>query len=121
MISCRLGDPIVKLVSVGLLVVVLAACRRDTSITRGADGANDWNRHLADAVPIGMSMDSARTVLTRNGFQCSLGADTVRHFRCEKTSGGRVALARRRWIALLYIDQQNRVSSVRATTGMIGP
>ena len=68
-----------------------------------------------------MSMDSARTLLTKNGFQCSLGADTVRYFRCDKTSGGRVALARRRWIALLYIDPQNRVSGVRATTGMIGP
>jgi hypothetical protein len=105
----------------GLLLALVVACHRDSSITRGADGANDWNRHLADAVPIGMSMDSARTVLTRNGFQCSLGADTVRSFRCQKDGGGRFEFARRRWIALLYIDPQNRVSSVRATTGMIGP
>lgn len=104
-----------------LIVTLVVACRRDNSITRGADGGNDWNRRLAAAVPIGMSMDSARTVLTRNGFQCSLGADTVRYFRCEKDSGGRFEFARRRWIALLYVDQGNRVSGVRATTGMIGP
>src|SRR6478672_7938551 len=88
------------------LIVTLVECRRrDESITRGADGGNDWNRHLATAIPIGMSMDSARTLLTRNGFQCSLGADTVRYFRCDKTSGGRLALARGRWIALLSIDR----------------
>ena len=105
----------------GLLLSLVTACRHDQSITRGADGGNDWNRHLADAVPVGMSMDSARTVLTSNGFQCSLGTDTARYFRCDKTSGGLLPLARRRWIALLYIDQQNRVSGVRATTGLIGP
>lgn len=104
------------------LIVTLVQCRpRDESITRGADGGNDWNRHLAAAVPIGMPMDSARTVLTRNGFQCGLGADTVRYFRCQKDGGGRFEFARRRWIAILYIDQQNRVSGIRATTGMIGP
>ena len=107
--------------SAAALLALVSGCRRDNSITRGADGGNDWNRHLGDAIPVGMSMDSARTVLTRNGFQCSLGADTVRYFRCEKDRGGRFAFARRRWIALLYIDQKNRVSGVRATTGMIGP
>jgi hypothetical protein len=117
----RLYNPI-RVIHAALLLGLIIACRRrDDSITRGADGANDWNRHLADAVPIGMSMDSARTVLTRNGFQCSLGADTVRYFRCEKNGGGRFEFARRRWIAILYIDQQNRVSRVHATTGMIGP
>lgn len=110
-----------SVVCIGLSLTLTAACHRDNSITRGADGDNDWNRRLAAAVPIGMAMDSARTVLTRNGFQCSVGADSVRSFRCEKESGGRFNFARRRWIAILEVDPQNHVSGLRSSTGMIGP
>jgi|RhiMethySRZTD1v2_1073278.scaffolds.fasta_scaffold554236_1 hypothetical protein len=103
-------------------LALLGGCGpRDATITHGADGAPEWSRHLASAVPVGITADSARAIMTRNGFTCRSGSDTVAHLWCEKQSGGRVAIVRRRWQAALNLDERQRVVAVRGSTGLIGP
>jgi hypothetical protein len=106
---------------------MLAGCRhgdtrlRDTTITRGADGAAEWSRHLASAVPIGIPADSAGAILKRNGFSCQRGADSLAYLYCDKQSGGFLDLVSRRWHAALNVDARGRVIAVRGSTYMVGP
>jgi len=103
------------------MVTVIAAasmaCARDDSITHGADGAPEWNRRLAAAIELGLPIDSARLVMERNGFRCELLTGDL---WCDKKSGGRFAIVRRRWQATLAISD-GRVRAIKATTGLIGP
>jgi hypothetical protein len=101
-----------------VLTVAPGCERRDTSITHGADGAPEWSRHLAAAVPLGISADSARRIIESNGFHCH-GADTIAHFWCDKLS--RKAIVQRRWQAAFDLDAKRRVDQVRGFTGLIGP
>jgi hypothetical protein len=106
------------------VAALLAGCGRDASLTRGADGAPEWGRRLALAVPVGMSADSAWALLARNGFRCrSLAPSTGigAYLGCDKYSPGRLAIVRRRWQASLALDGRRRVAAVRASTGLIGP
>lgn len=107
--------------AVGILVTVAVGCAGDRSITHGADGSPEWDRRLAAAIPIGIPRDSAQAVMLRNGFRCELGADSVRHLWCDKTGGGRFAVVRRRWQAVLNLDTNDRIARVRATTDLTGP
>ena len=102
-----------------LAIVVFAACARDQTITRGAEGSHEWQRRLAAAVPLGTSPDSARASLETNGFRCppAQSRDTL---WCDKWSGGRFAIVRRRWQAVVRFDGGG-VADVRGTTGMVGP
>src|SRR2546426_389057 len=95
----------------------LGAC--DRTITHGADGEPEWARRLIGAVPVGTRVDSARSTMERNGFQCSAGTDSVPHLWCDKTSG-KHGLVHRRWQAVLNLDR-DRVIEVRASTGLVGP
>ena len=102
-----------------LPIVAFAACARDQTITRGAEGGHDWQRRLAAAVPVGMSQDSARVSLEKNGFRCppAQARDTL---WCDKWSGGRFTIVRRRWQAVLRLER-GHVAGVRGTTGLVGP
>lgn len=104
-----------------ILIIVISApsmgCARDNSITHGADGAPEWDRRLAAAIAPGMIVDSARAVMQRNGFRCETSADSL---WCDKESGGRFVIVRRRWQATLAI-QDGHVRAVNGTTGLIGP
>lgn len=108
-----------RLLVVASVLVACAGC--DRSITHGAAGKRDWARRLAAAVPVGISADSARALLERNGFQCQAGADSVASLWCEKASGGRAKIVRRHWQAVLTLDAEHRVAEVRASTGLVGP
>jgi hypothetical protein len=99
----------------------LACAPPDGTITRGADGEREWARNLAAAIPLGISGDSAQAVMERNGFRCHTGADSVVYLWCDKYSGGRAAVVRRRWQAVLNLDDGRRVFEARASTGLIGP
>jgi hypothetical protein len=104
-----------------LFVVVLAlACAHDETITRGADGANDWKRRAEAAIPLGISVDSARSVLTHNGFNCRAFDSTDSTVWCDKESGGRFEIVRRRWQAIVHF-QAGRVNKVESSTGLRGP
>jgi hypothetical protein len=59
--------------------------------------------------------------MTRNGFHCQLGADSVRYIWCDKWSGGRFSIVRRRWQAVLNVDGRGRIFERRAITGLTGP
>ena len=115
------------IVALFAVFVMLAGCKhgdskhRDTTITRGAESAAEWSRHLASAVPIGIPADSARAIMTRNGFSCRRSADSVAHLYCGKQSGGFLDLASRRWHAELSLDARGRVIEVRGSTYMVGP
>ena len=101
---------------------ILLACHRpDRTITHGADDSTAWNRHLRAAIPLGVSSDSAQAILGRNGFLCRQGRDSVAYLWCDKQSGGTTAVVRRRWQAVLTLDDQGRISDVRGSTGLIGP
>ena len=109
-------------ISTGILCLTLAAaCAADNSITHGADGKPEWDRRLAAAIPIGIPVDSARAIMLESGFHCGIGADSVRHLSCDKDGGGRFAIVRRRWRAVLDLDTADRVQRVRATTSLTGP
>jgi hypothetical protein len=100
-----------------LPLLLLVACRpRDRTITRGADGENDWARILAAALPLGTSGDSALALMKRNGFDCQ--ADSVQ-VRCNKRSTG-ANIVQRRWQALITLDH-GLVTQVHPSTGLIGP
>jgi hypothetical protein len=99
--------------------VGVACARPDRTITRGADGEPEWSRHLAAAVPRGISGDSARSVMQRNGFRCQEGVDSVAHVWCDKLSDKTVV--QRCWQAVINLDSQRRVYEVRGSTGLIGP
>lgn len=101
------------------LLVAAGACTVDQTITHGADGAPEWERRLSAAVAIGVPLDSARAIMLRNGFRCEAGADSVRYLWCDKMGGGRFAIARRRWQAVLSLGDRNRIARVRATTGLV--
>jgi hypothetical protein len=104
-----------------LIAVVFAlACAHDESITRGADGANDWKRRVEAAIPLGISVDSARSVLTSNGFNCRPFDSADSSVWCDKESGGRFEIVRRRWMTTLRIGS-GRVSKVESSTGLTGP
>jgi len=105
----------------GILLAVAAGCGRDRSITHGADGSSDWDRRLAAAIAIGIPLDSARAIMLRNGFHCELVTDSSRQLWCDKSGGGRFAVVRRRWQAVLNLDAGDRIAHVRATTGLTGP
>jgi|SRR6185312_4436980 len=108
-----------RIVIVACCVAAAAGC--DRSITHGADGSRDWDHRLAAAVPIGISADTALAVMTRNGFRCTAGADSVRYLWCDKWSGTRLDLVRRRWQAVLNIDAGGRIVERRASTDLTGP
>ena len=101
-------------------VVFVLACAQDGTITRGADGANDWKRRVEAAIPLGISVDSARSVLTRNGFNCRPFESADSTVWCDKESGGRFEIVRRRWQATLHF-QSGRVKKVESSTGLTGP
>lgn len=105
----------------GILLTLAVGCAGDRSITHGADGSPEWDRRLAAAIPIGFPLDSAQAVMVRNGFRCELGADSVRYLWCDKTRGGRFAVVRRRWQAVLNLDTNDRIARIRATTDLTGP
>ena len=110
----------VPLTSLLVAGTVLCSCGpADHSITRGADGENDWSRRLAAAVPVGTSADSARSTMERNGFACGAIAGTVADLQCDKTSPRR-GVVQRRWRALLSADR-GRVIAVRAVTALETP
>ena len=106
------------LASAALLAAV--GCARDRSITRGADGAHDWERRLADAVPVGTPAGAARATLERNGFRCQAPDSVGAPLWCDKWSRGQFAVVRRRWQAVLELEGE-RVVAVKATTGLTGP
>ena len=110
----------VPLTSFVVAGIVLCSCGpADHSITRGADGENDWSRRLAAAVPVGTSADAARSTMERNGFGCRAIAATVADLQCDKTSARRGAV-QRRWRALLSVDR-GHVTAVRAVTALDAP
>src|SRR5690242_6619256 len=96
----------------------LASCASDHSITEGADGAAEWQRRLANAIPVGTLADSARATMERNGFTCAYGADIAAHVWCDKSSGRQPVS--RRWQAMLMLDS-GRVATVKGSTGLVGP
>ena len=103
-----------------LCTFFLCACAKDRTITRGAEGVHDWQRRLETAIPIGTTGDSATRLLVANGFNCPSKENTDSTIWCDKYSGGRFEIVRRRWQALLHVHT-GRVISVRASTGLIGP
>lgn len=104
------------------LAGVAAACESsDRTITRGTTDARGWTRQLAAAVPLTTPADSARALMESNGFHCKLAADGAAYLWCDKESGGTYAIVRRRWQAVLGLDAEQRVSEVRAFTGLVGP
>ena len=106
--------------AVALCCISLAACTAsDQSITRGADGQNDWERRLRAVVKPGMTEDSAQRVMVANGFTCSAGVDSTRFLACSKD--GKSSPVFRRWRGVFILDANRRVSAVRASTGMVGP
>ena len=102
---------------IALTSAATLGCARDSSITHGADGAPEWDRHLAAAIAPGMTIDSARAIMQRNGFRCELSSDDL---WCDKESGGRFAIVRRRWQATLGVED-GHVRAVKGTTGLTGP
>jgi len=92
-------------------------CARDNSITHGADGAPEWDRRLAAVIAPGMIADSAHAILQREGFRCETSANDL---YCTKQSGGRFAIVRRHWKAILAI-RDGHVRAVKGTTGLTGP
>jgi len=98
------------------LLMVLACAKPDTTITHGADGQREWSRRLAAAVPLGISVDSARRTMDANGFQCREGEDSVSYLSCAKLSGK--AVVQRRWEAVVHLDAQRRVNDVRGSTSL---
>jgi hypothetical protein len=100
-----------------LPLALLLACRPpDRTITRGADGENDWARILAAALPLGTSADSALALMRRNGFACH--ADSVQ-LQCDKSST-ETNIVHRRWQALITLDH-GLVTQVHPSTGLIRP
>jgi hypothetical protein len=100
-----------------VMSVATSGCTRERSITHGADGAPEWDRRLAAAVAPGMTVDSARAMMQRNGFRCTVSAVDL---WCDKESGGQFAIVRRRWQATLGI-QDGHVRTVKGSTGLTGP
>ena len=100
-----------------VISVAMSGCTRDRPITYGADGAPEWDRRLAAAVTPRMTVDSARAMMQRNGFRCTLSAVDL---WCDKESGGRFAIVRRRWQATFGIED-GHVRTVKGSTGLIGP
>jgi hypothetical protein len=110
----------VRTVATSFLFTASLGCGRDRSITHGADGSPEWTRRLTAAVPLGVARDSAQAMLERNGFRCERDSVRTASLWCEKESGGRFAIVRRRWQAMITI-QDGHVAAVQATTGLIGP
>lgn len=104
---------------VGVLFIALACANGDISITHGADGRPEWSRRLAAGVPLGISVDSARRIMERNGFRCREAAESISSLWCEKLS--RTAFVQRRWQAAFSLDTQRRVNAVRGSTGLTSP
>jgi hypothetical protein len=96
------------------------ACAHDETITRGADGANDWKRRVEAAIPLGISVDSARSVFAHNRFNCGAFEAADSTMWCDKESGGRFEIVRRRWQATVHF-QSGRVNRVESSTGLTGP
>ena len=102
-------------------VIALASCRAaDRTITHGVESRQEWRRRLAEVIPLGTPAESARVVLERNGFACRPAAEGPSAVWCDKWSGGRWAIVRRRWIASVTIDN-GKVVATRANTGLVGP
>ena len=107
-------------VGVVLSLALLAGCAGDRSITHGADGEREWNRKLHAAVPLGTPRDSAVATLERNGFRCVAPNQSRESRWCDKWSGGKMAIVRRRWQAVIEFEGE-RVTTVRASTNLTGP
>lgn len=103
-----------------LIVAALLSCAApDRSITRGADGAQDWQRHLSAAIPLGMSEDAVWAVMQRNGFHCNSGSSSIPSVYCDKVS--KTQPVHRRWQAIVSLDRTHRVTAVRGSTDLVGP
>ena len=103
-----------------LVVAAFLGCAAPhRSITRGADGGQDWQRHLSSAVQLGMSEDSVFAVMQRNGFRCNSQTDSSPSIYCDKISNSQPM--HRRWQAIVSLDRNHRVTTVRGSTGLIGP
>ena len=105
---------------ISLIVAALLGCAApDRSITRGADGAQDWQRHLSSAVPLGMSEDAVFALMERNGFHCNSQSGSIPSVYCDKVSKNQPV--HRTWQAIVSLDRNHRVTAVRGSTGLIGP
>ena len=103
-----------------LCCLAIVACETpDQSITRGADGARDWQRHLETAIPLAISRDSVLAVMRANGFTCSINTDSLPTVYCDKRSSKQIVF--RRWQAVITLVGQHRVTAVHGTTGLVGP
>ena len=103
------------------LLLTVAGCRgADRTITRGVESRHEWSRRLAGVIRPGMTRDSARHLLEQNGFACEGGPGTDDSLRCDKWSGGRWAIVRRRWIATVTVAS-GRVATAQGNTGLVGP
>jgi hypothetical protein len=103
-----------------VLCFALAACQGDRTITRGADGAGEWDRRLWAAVPVGTPEHDATVTMERNGFRCRALPDLPSTVWCDKMSGGNLDSVKRRWQATFTV-KDGRVVAVIAFTGLIGP
>ena len=82
----------------------------DSTITRGAADAGEFKRRVISAIPIGLSADSARTRMGRNGFSCQSGADSSAYIRCDKSQPR--LLENSHWQAVFYLDGRRTVGAV---------
>ena len=107
-------------------VISLVACRRARDSFALARTPADLRAAVLAAVPIGLTADSGRRLLERQGFACELasnatfgGNERLDYVHCDRSTQADVSVARRSQVALVLTG--GRISDVRAATGLIGP
>jgi hypothetical protein len=101
-------------------LILLGSCRvGDRTITRGADGDQDWARRLTAAVPLGTSADLARATMESNGFSCRVGQESGVDLWCDKT-GAQRGLVQRHWRAVFKLER-GQVTQAKASTDLLAP
>lgn len=103
-----------------LLCGALSACTGDSTITRGADGAHEWDRRIQAAVPSGTSIQDARALMERNGFTCNDFSATKLTMFCEKKAGRPGSPVERRWQATFEV-KEGRVVGLQSSTELLRP
>ena len=109
-----------RTIAILLTLAAVTACRQGPSITDGAETADAWQKRLIAEVPIGMSSDSAKALLERNGFACNVArveSDNSQHLMCRKSPSGLMSDREQRWVAALDLDDKGRVETIRSNAG----
>lgn len=105
----------------GILIVFLIGCQtgRTMNSIKLTDNEYLTTQEILRHVPAGSSVNDAKHLMEKNGFECSFEGDTKGTYLYCDIHKSMDPLVTRRWQVIIRYQNEN-VTSISVTTGVIG-